>query len=290
VEDFAAPFSSVAIGYLTRRPVLGVAQWLFASDKARQYHVPFHVIEQIGLRSHRRVIAVSHDMAEAVRAKNPDAIVSVIPGGLPDEAFKDWNRPRCDILYLGRLEMYQKGLDLLLEAFAKLGSEIPQRLVIAGDGPDRSAVEAMVSALGVGDRVRFVGWIPPDERFKWLSGADFVAMPSRYESFGLVAAEALAVETPVVAFDIASLREIVGSDVGALVPNGDVDALANAMRELAVDSDRRALLGANGKAKVAHLTWDLAADAQGAIYREMTQSETHVPAAEAEAPFRTAPN
>ena len=92
------------------------------------------------------------------------------------------------------------------------------------------------------------------------------------------------------AFDIPSLREIVGSDVGAIVPNGDVDALASAMCELAMDSDRRALLGANGKAKVAHLKWDLAAEAQGTIYREMTQNETHIPAAEAEAPFRTAPN
>ena len=81
VEDFGAPFSSVAIGYLTRRPVLGVAQWLFASDKARQYHLPFHVVEQIGLRSHRRIIAVSEDMAEAVRARNPMATVSVIPAG-----------------------------------------------------------------------------------------------------------------------------------------------------------------------------------------------------------------
>ena len=68
VEDFAAPFSSVAIGYLTRRPVIGVAQWLFAADKARQYHLPFHVVERIGLRSHRRIIAVSEDMAETVRS------------------------------------------------------------------------------------------------------------------------------------------------------------------------------------------------------------------------------
>ena len=290
VEDFAAPFSSVAVGYLTRRPVLGVAQWLFASDKARQYHLPFHVIEQIGLRSHRRLIAVSEDMAEAVRTRNPTATVSVIPGGLPVEAFEDWARPRGDILYLGRLEIYQKGLDLLLEAFAKIADVIPQRLVIAGDGPDRHAVEAMASALGLRDRVRFVGWIPPDGRFEWLAGADFIAMPSRYESFGLVAAEALAVETPVVAFEIPCLREIVGSDVGAIVPKGDVDALAKAMRALSVDPARRAALGAAGKAKVAHLTWDLAADAQGAIYREMTQNRTHVPAAKAGSSRRTVPH
>jgi glycosyltransferase involved in cell wall biosynthesis len=281
VEDFAAPFSSVAVGYLTRRPVLGLVQWLFAADKARQYHLPFHIVEQIGLCSHRRLIAVSEDMAETLRARNPKATVSVIPEGLPSEAFEDWARPRRDILYLGRLEIYQKGLDLLLEAFAKIAHQIPQRLVIAGDGPDRQAVEAMAVALGLGDRVEFVGWIPPEQRFEWLSGADFIAMPSRYESFGIVAAEALAVETPVVASDIPCLREIVGSDVGALVPMGDVDALAKAMLELSVDSGRRVALGAAGRAKVAHFTWDSAAEAQGAIYREMTQSQTRTQAAEA---------
>ena len=71
-----------------------------------------------------------------------------------------------------------------------------------GDGPDRDAVESLALKFDVLDRVRIVGWVPPEDRFKWLSGADFIAMPSRYESFGMVAAEALAVETPVVAFDI----------------------------------------------------------------------------------------
>jgi glycogen(starch) synthase len=279
VEDFAAPFSSVAIGYLTRRPVIGVAQWLFASDKARQYHLPFHKVEQIGLRSHRRIIAVSEDMASTVRARNPMATVSVVPAGLPHEAFGNWARPRRDILYLGRLEVYQKGLDLLFEAFAKVVDDIPQQLVIAGDGPDRDAVESLALKFGVLDRVRFVGWVPPEDRFKWLSGADFVAMPSRYESFGMVAAEALAVETPVVAFDIPCLRELVGSDVGAIVPEGDVDALAKAVRELSVDPSQRAVLGAAGKAKVAHLTWDHIAEAQGSVYREMTGSQPYRSAA-----------
>jgi glycogen synthase len=214
-----------------------------------------------------------------VRARNPTATVSVVPAGLPEEAFANWSRPRSDILYLGRLEVYQKGLDFLFEAFAKVADDIPQRLVIAGDGPDRDAVESLALKFGVFDRVQFVGWVPPEDRFKWLSSADFIAMPSRYESFGMVAAEALAVETPVVAFDIPCLRELVGSDVGAIVPEGDVDALAKAVRELSVDPRHRAILGAAGKAKVAHLTWDNIARAQASVYREMTGIQTDVLAA-----------
>ena len=137
----------------------------------------------------------------------------------------------------------------------------------------------MAREYGIFDRVTFVGWIPPEDRFKWLSGADFIAMPSRYESFGMVAAEALAVETPVVAFDIPCLRELVGSDVGAIVPVGDVDALARAMKELSVDVSHRAEMGAAGKAKVLHLTWDNIAEGQGSVYREMTRSRPPASAA-----------
>src|SRR6202050_3956786 len=192
------------------------------------------------------------------------AIESVSPAGLPEEPFEDWAGPRRDILYLGRLEIYQKWPHLSSRAFAKVVDDIPQQLVIAGDGPDRDAVESLALKFGVLDRVHFVGWVPPEDRFKWLSGADFIAMPSRYESFGMVAAEALAVETPAVAFDIPCLCELVGSDVGAIVPEGDVDALAKAVRELSADPSQRAALGAAGKAKVAHLIWDHIAEARKA--------------------------
>ena len=92
-----------------------------------------------------------------------------------------------------------------------------------------------------------------------------------------------------VAFDIPCLREIVGSDVGTVVPKGDVDALAKAMWELSVDPERRAALGAAGRAKVGHLSWDVAAEAQGAIYREMTD-KTPVPVAAAGALGCAGPN
>ena len=62
IEDFGAPFSSVAVPWMTARPVLGVVQWLFAREKSAQYHLPFHLIEGVGVRSHRSMIAVSDDL------------------------------------------------------------------------------------------------------------------------------------------------------------------------------------------------------------------------------------
>ena len=62
VEDFGAPFSSVAVPWLTSRPVVGMVQWLFAEEKSIQYHLPFSWVERAGVRAHRRLITVSVDL------------------------------------------------------------------------------------------------------------------------------------------------------------------------------------------------------------------------------------
>ena len=168
-------------------------QWLFATEKTAQYHLPFSAVERVGLASHRQLIAVSEDMAAELRRRNPRAEVIVVPNGLNDDAFVARSLPRRDIAFLGRLEIAQKGLDLLLQAYAQIAGAIDQDLLLGGDGPDGASWNSWPAALGVADRVHFVGRIPTDQRMDWLASADMVAMPSRYESFGMVAAEALAV-------------------------------------------------------------------------------------------------
>ena len=117
--------------------------------------------------------------------------------------------------------------------------------------------------------MRFAGRIPPTERFGWLAGADLVAMPSRYETFGMVAAEALAVGTPVVAFDIPCLRALVDDQVGSVVPAFDVGRFAGALARLAGDEDLRRRAGEAGPARVGGLNWDHLADEQGRVYQQV---------------------
>ena len=269
VEDFGAPFSSVAVPWMTTRPVLGVVQWLFAKEKSRQYHVPFSWMERIGVRSHDQMIAVSEDLGLALSDLNPRARVAVITNGLDAGAFTGYECPRAGIFYLGRLEIAQKGLDLLLEAFAAIVGDIDQALVIAGDGPDDRALRDLARSLGIGDRVEFIGRVAADHRFERLASADLVAMPSRYETFGMVAAESLAVGTPVVAFDIPCLRALIDNEVGACVTAFDVSQFSDALRSLCLDGARRRHLGAAGPARVAALRWDDLAAEQGLIYQEL---------------------
>jgi glycosyltransferase involved in cell wall biosynthesis len=144
---------------------------------------------------------------------------------------------------------------------------VEQDLLLGGDGPDRKALERYASELGIAHRVHFVGRIEPEDRFEWLAAADLVVMPSRYETFGMVAAEALAVRTPVVAFDIACLRALVTPDVGVVIPSFDVPQFAAAVAALANDPGSRAELGAAGPSSVARLQWDLLARRQGEVYK-----------------------
>jgi glycosyltransferase involved in cell wall biosynthesis len=266
VEDFAAPFSSVAVPWLTGRPVIGVVQWLFAQQKSSEYRLPFHLVERVGLASHRHLVAVSEDLAAELHHRNPRARVLVIQNGLPDEAFLSRDKPRSGILYLGRLEIAQKGIDLLVQAFALVAWSTGRTLMIAGSGPDEAKVRGLADSLGIGDRVVFLGHVAAADRFDLLASAELVAMPSRYETFGMVAAEALAVGTPVVAFDIPCLRSILSSSSGVLVPPFDTDAFAAALVRVLDNDQLKSRLGDVGKATVDHLRWDGIASVQENMY------------------------
>lgn len=273
VEDFGAPISTFGLTRLTRRPVVGVVQWLNAGEKSRQYRLPFGVVERFGLRAHRRLIAVSEDLAAELRARAPGAEVTVIRNGVDDAAFgplpaaPDGMRPG-DVAFLGRLEIAQKGLDLLLRAYAKVAEGNPADLVLAGDGPDEAALRRLAHQLGVAGRVRFIGRVDGPARLALLKAASATAMPSRFETFGIVAAESAAVGTPVVAFDIPALRELVRPDVtGILVPRWDLDRFGEALRLLASDEQARAALVPGALAMGASLRWSAAAQATLAVLR-----------------------
>jgi glycosyltransferase involved in cell wall biosynthesis len=273
VEDFAAPIGSVVPRLWSRRPLVAVVQWLDAEGKSRQYHLPFHRVQQAGVRRHDRFIAMSDDLAARLHADNPEADVKVIPNGVPPAAFTTTAPRGADVVFLGRLEIAQKGIDLLVAAIALVQERLPGRVVLAGDGPDRRAVERLVERAGLADRVVFVGRVDGDEKLRLLAAARLVVMPSRYETFGIVAAEAMACGTPVVAFEIPSLREVVPADAGTLVPAFDVAAFGEAVAELAARPDRIEEVGAQNRRRARRYDWDEVAEQQEAVYLAAVATE-----------------
>ncbi len=153
--------------------------------------------------------------------------------------------------FAGRL-VAEKGVDVLLRAFESVTRELPAaRLLIAGDGPARQALEALARSLGVEERVSFLGRLPRERLEQSLSTVWAQVVPSRWaEPFGLVAAEAMMRGTAVVASDTGGLVDIVDAGrTGYLVPPGDATALADKLLELLSDRAKTEAMGDAGRVR-----------------------------------------
>jgi N-acetyl-alpha-D-glucosaminyl L-malate synthase BshA len=128
------------------------------------------------------------------------------------------------LVHLSNFRPVKRILDVI-ETFARVSRVLPARLLLIGDGPDRSAAEFLAMRLGIGDRVDFVG--KQENVNELLALSDLMLMPSEMESFGLAALEAMACRVPAVATRVGGVPELIDDGVnGLLFDVGDVDAMA----------------------------------------------------------------
>lgn len=139
----------------------------------------------------------------------------------------------------------EKGIDILLKAFAEVHKVFPQaHLLIVGDGSQRADIQGLARHLGIGDSITWTGQLSWKEAMGCLGLMDVVAIPSRYEGFGLTAVEAMACGRPVVASRVDGLAEVIRDGVtGCLVPLEDEPALAAALTDLLKNEERRKIMG-----------------------------------------------
>ena len=144
----------------------------------------------------------------------------------------------------------------VLRIFAKAAKDLPARLLMIGDGPDRVAAETLARELGIWERVHWLGII--DDTAPLLASSDLFLLPSENESFGLAALEAMACGLPVIATASGGMPEvIVDGETGYLAPVGEIDALAEGTRRLLEDASRRSLFAATGRQRVEErFRWD----------------------------------
>ncbi len=183
--------------------------------------------------------------------------------GLPEDAFVAG--------FAGRL-VAEKGVEHLVAALAA----VPEAyLLVIGDGPRRAALERLADRLLPGVRARFAGGVPSLDMAAWLNALDVLALPSLTtpgwsEQFGRVLVEAMACGVPLVASRSGEIPHVVG-DVGVLVPEADVAALAAALAGLAAAPARRAELGRLGRRRVLdRFTHQRIADRTAAFYRSLS--------------------
>jgi len=194
------------------------------------------------------VVAVSESVARCV----VDAKARTIYAGLPvpsETPSRQPVGPEIVIGTAGRL-VELKGIEYLLSAVAALRHDFPNlRLEIAGAGPLREKLESFASQAGLGDRVKFLGWI--DDIQAVLSRWDIFALPSLEEGFPIAALDAMAAGLPVVATKVGGVPELIeDGTTGWLVPPRDIESLASRLRVLVSDRELRVRMGAAGYARI----------------------------------------
>ncbi len=257
--------------------VLGLQSGLFAAAK------------RMALTRARAVTINSSVTEAAVRRLAPSELrIERIPLGAdpmpapdPEKIRETRDRHGCAdgslLLFVGRL-IAQKGCADLLTATAEIARAQPDiRLLIAGDGPERDALEALTRHLGIETQVEFLGWIPRDQLVALYQAADiFVAAPAsgaggEVEAFGLVFVEAGLAGLPCVATRSGGIADIVlDGETGLLVDENAPEALAAAIILLIRDPVRATRMGAAGRERAeAHFTRTRAAKAFSALFRQV---------------------
>lgn len=157
----------------------------------------------------------------------------------------------------------QKGQLLLVEALARAVARHPAlRLTLVGDGEMRGAIEAAIREHGLERHVTITGWVDEDRVRAELAAAHALVLPSFAEGLPMVVMEAMAAGRPVIATLVAGIPELVRPETGWLVPAGDVEALAEAIRALAeAPRERLEAMGREGRARVL-LRHDIDAEAK----------------------------
>lgn len=198
------------------------------------------------LRRSDRVLAVGTSVARAWQAPLADVPIEVVRNPTRWSPVVEGARAdRPTLIAVGRLAE-QKAYPDLLAAMTKVVSDHPlAHLLIAGDGPDRPNLEALVAELGLQRSVTLLG--VRDDVGRLLQASDLFVMSSLWEGLPLALLEAMSVGLPVVATQVGDIGEIVPSDAGSLVEPGDVDALAAAISAYLADDDGRVAAGRAGR-------------------------------------------
>jgi D-inositol-3-phosphate glycosyltransferase len=250
---------------------------------------------QIMVFADRLVAATPLEKAQMVWLYGADPCkIEVVPGGVDLSLFRPLSQERarqqlgiCDrrhmILFVGRIEPL-KGIDTLLRAMAIVVKDFPRWTdeicvcIVGGDASEKpeainaemERLQALREELGISDLVTFLGAQAQDTLPSYYSAADVVVMPSHYESFGMVALEAMACGTPVIASKVGGLSFTVQDGItGFHVPERDPEALAEKITLLLKDHDLRSRLSAQAVQWVQCYSWSKVADRIVSLYRQL---------------------
>ncbi|MEH2241981.1 MAG: glycosyltransferase family 1 protein [Nostoc sp.] len=253
-------------------------------------------VEKEVLEIAERIVATSPQEKEHMRSLvSTKGNIDIIPcgtdiqrfGSIAREAARDKlgiEKETKVVLYVGRFDS-RKGIETLVRAVNESGLRDSNnlQLIIGGgstpgnsDGIERDRIEQIVNELGMSEFTTFAGRLSQDILPTYYAAADVCVVPSHYEPFGLVAIEAMASGTPVVASDVGGLQfTVVDEKTGLLAPAQDVDAFAVAIDRILLNPEWRDELGKAGRKRVeTKFSWDGVANQLSELYTQLLQPQS----------------
>jgi glycosyltransferase involved in cell wall biosynthesis len=250
-------------------------------------------VEKQVLETAERIIATSPQEKEHMRSLvSSKGNIDIIPCGTDIKQFGKVNRQEARthlgidletklVLYVGRFDP-RKGIETLVRAVgeSKFRESGKLQLIIGGgsrpghsDGIERERIETIVADLGMSHFTTFPGRITQEELPYYYAAADVCVVPSHYEPFGLVAIEAMASGTPVIASDVGGLQfTVVPEETGLLAPPQDVAAFTAAIDSILSNPEWRAQLGKAGRKRIeTQFSWDGVACQLSNLYTQLLQ-------------------
>jgi glycosyltransferase involved in cell wall biosynthesis len=207
-----------------------------------------HILDTFNMAD--KVIVLSSQWLEWVNTIMIDKTKScVVYNAVPEVVLPEKKSKQPIILFLGRLG-HRKGVEDLINAFAKISAKFPDaQLHLGGDG-DLPTYQAQASSLGVSEQVKFLGWVAGETKNQCLADATIYCLPSYNEGFPMGVLEAMSAEVAVVASTAGGIPDaITDKKEGLLIEAGDVDALSIALTTMLEDHNSRAKYVAAAKAK-----------------------------------------
>jgi len=255
IEGSTPPTTFSFLPLFANGKVISWVHMFAGDDMVRKYKIPFTVPEKYLSRLYRNIIVQSEWSKNKLinDYENKNARIDIIPNGISKSAIKLNQNTNNSFVFVGRFEINQKGIDLLLESFKKIPKA---KLILAGWGSKEEVayVKKQIKNLSLEKRVKLTGWVDHKTRDKLLSKCLGFVLPSRYDTYPLVVLEAFQFGKPVIFFDIPQLSWI-PQNASIKVKSFDTEKYATALNKLYKNEKLRQRLGKNAQKFVNNKDW-----------------------------------
>jgi len=295
IEEFS-PAIPTFLHAFTKKPVIlqvqGYTGTLYFKKYNPAYALMLYIMEHLRPRFYKKFIFISAETVKKLLPENlspspsPPPVkgggrgldassgvgksIAVIPNGVSPELLDTQPSEGDYILYIGRIDIYGKGLDILIKAYREFYKSFPDiRLVIAGDGRDMEAFKAEIMTLPdhVRKNIELLGWVSGDKKVEVINRALCVVFPSRHEVQSIALSEARACGKAVIVSDITEFSEVIQKRAGIYFKKEEAISLAKSMTNLVTNNERKEM-GQRGRDLVKDYTWDkIALKYQEFLYR-----------------------